>query len=79
MLFSFLDENCVNMHDTRYIFLELILSKLQYLLVDNPARCGKKITKMFYKNIKVLLFEDEEYKGPIFENYHIGKFFRAFM
>jgi hypothetical protein len=30
-----------------------------------------KATKIFCGNIKVLLFEDEEYKRPIFENYNI--------
>jgi hypothetical protein len=38
-----------------------------------------KATEIFCENMKVLLFEDEEYKGPIFENYHIGKNLRAFM
>jgi hypothetical protein len=38
-----------------------------------------KATGMFYGNIKVLLFEDEEYKGPIFENCNIDKNLRAFM
>jgi hypothetical protein len=38
-----------------------------------------KATKMICGNIKVLLFEDEEYKGPIFENYNIGKKLRALM
>jgi hypothetical protein len=28
---------------------------------------------MFCGNMKVLLFEDEEYKGPIFVNYNIDK------
>jgi hypothetical protein len=39
----------------------------------------EKATKMFYRNTKVLLFEDGEYKGPIFENYNIRKKLRAFM
>jgi hypothetical protein len=39
---------------------------------------GKAI-EMFYGNIKMLLFEDEEYKGPIFKNYNIDKNLRAFM
>jgi hypothetical protein len=34
---------------------------------------------MFCENMKMLLFEDEEYKGPIFENYNIDKNLRAFM
>jgi hypothetical protein len=38
-----------------------------------------KVTEMFCENIKVLLFENEEYKGPIFGNYNIGKFLRTFM
>jgi hypothetical protein len=38
-----------------------------------------KATEIFCGNMKVLLFEDEEYKGPIFENYNIGKNLRAFM
>jgi hypothetical protein len=38
-----------------------------------------KATKIFYGNVKVLLFEDEEYKEPIFGNYNIGKLLRAFM
>jgi hypothetical protein len=38
-----------------------------------------KATGMFYGNIKVLLFEDGEYKGPIFENCNIDKNLRAFM
>jgi hypothetical protein len=29
--------------------------------------------------MKVLFFEDEEYKGPIFGNYNIGKKLRAFI
>jgi hypothetical protein len=34
-----------------------------------------KTTEMFCVNMKILLFEDEEYKGPIFENCNIGKKF----
>jgi hypothetical protein len=34
---------------------------------------AEKATKMFCGNMKVLLFEDEEYKGPIFVNYNIDK------
>jgi hypothetical protein len=33
----------------------------------------KKATKIFYENIKVLLFEYEKYKGLIFKNYNIDK------
>jgi hypothetical protein len=33
----------------------------------------EKITKIFYGNIKVLLFEDEKYKRLIFKNYNIDK------
>jgi hypothetical protein len=32
-----------------------------------------KATEIFWENMKVLLFKDEEYKGPIFKNYNIGK------
>jgi hypothetical protein len=35
--------------------------------------------KMFCGNMKVLLFEDEEYKGPIFGNYSISKNLRVFI
>jgi hypothetical protein len=38
-----------------------------------------KVTKIFCENLKVLLFEDDEYKEPIFGNYNIGKILRAFM
>jgi hypothetical protein len=38
-----------------------------------------KTTEMFCVNMKMLLFEDEEYKGSIFENYNIGKNLRVFM
>jgi hypothetical protein len=38
-----------------------------------------KTTKIFYKNMKVLLFEDEEYKWPIFENATLAKKLRAFI
>jgi hypothetical protein len=31
-------------------------------LVDNPTCCDMKTTKMFCENVKVLLFDDEEYK-----------------
>jgi hypothetical protein len=36
-------------------------------------------TKIFGGNIKVLLFEDEEYKGQIFRNYNIDKKLRVFV
>jgi hypothetical protein len=32
-----------------------------------------KATEMFSGKMKVLLFEDEEYKGPLFGNYNIDK------
>jgi hypothetical protein len=53
---------------------------LYQLLVDNPTCCGGKTTEMFCGsgNMKELLFEDEEYKGPIFGNYSIGKKLRVF-
>jgi hypothetical protein len=38
-----------------------------------------KATKMFCGNMKVLLFEGGEYKGPIFGNYNIGENLMAFM
>jgi hypothetical protein len=38
-----------------------------------------KATEMFYGNMKVLLFKDEEYKEPIFGYYNIGKKLRAFI
>jgi hypothetical protein len=38
-----------------------------------------KATEMFCGNMKVLLFEDEQYKGPIFGNYNIDKNLRAFI
>jgi hypothetical protein len=49
------------------------------ILVDNPHVAAGKTTEMFYGNIKMLLFEDEKYKGSIFGNYNIGKNLRAFM
>jgi hypothetical protein len=39
---------------------------------------GKAI-EIFCGNIKLLLFEDEDYKGSIFENYNIDKNLRIFM
>jgi hypothetical protein len=44
-----------------------------------PRVVAEKATKMFCENMKVLLFEDEEYKGSIFGNYNIGKNLGAFM
>jgi hypothetical protein len=44
-----------------------------------PHVAAGKATKMFSGNIKVLLFEDEKYKGSLFGNYNIGKNLRAFM
>jgi hypothetical protein len=38
-----------------------------------------KESEMFYRNIKILLFEDEEYKISIFINYIIGKNLRVFI
>jgi hypothetical protein len=38
-----------------------------------PCVTAGKTTEMFCGNMKVLLFEDEGYKGPIFRNYNIGK------
>jgi hypothetical protein len=34
---------------------------------------AEKTTEMLCGKMKVLLFEDEEYKRPIFRNYNIGK------
>jgi hypothetical protein len=36
-------------------------------------------TEMFCGNMKILLFKNEEYKGPIFRNYNIDKNLRDFM
>jgi hypothetical protein len=47
-------------------------------LITSRVATGKA-TEIFCGNMKVLLFEDEEYKGPIFRNYYIGKKLRAFM
>jgi hypothetical protein len=44
-----------------------------------PCVEARKTTKMFCGNIKILLFEENEYKGPIFGNYNIGKNLRTFM
>jgi hypothetical protein len=44
-----------------------------------PHVAAGKGTEMFCENMKMLLFEDEEYKGTIFENYNIDKNLRAFM
>jgi hypothetical protein len=38
-----------------------------------------KTTEIFCGNMKVLMFEDEEYKGSIFGKYNIDKNLRAFM
>jgi hypothetical protein len=38
-----------------------------------------KATEILCGNMKVLLFKGEEYKGPIFGNYNIGKNLRVFM
>jgi hypothetical protein len=38
-----------------------------------------KSTETFCRNIKVLLFEDEEYKELIFKNYNIDKNLRVFI
>jgi hypothetical protein len=38
-----------------------------------PHVAAEKVTEIFCGNMKVLLFENEEYKGPIFRNYNIGK------
>jgi hypothetical protein len=46
-------------------------------LITSRIATGK--AEMFCGNKKVLLFEDEEYKGPIFRNYNIGKNLRVFM
>jgi hypothetical protein len=40
---------------------------------------AEKVTEMFGRNMKLLLFEDKEYKRPIFGNYNIGKNLRAIM
>jgi hypothetical protein len=42
-----------------------------------PHVAAGKATEIFCGNMKVLLFEDDEYKGPIFGNYNIGKILRA--
>jgi hypothetical protein len=43
-----------------------------------PCVAAGKVTEIFYENMKVLLLEDGEYKGPIFGNYNIDKKLRAF-
>jgi hypothetical protein len=48
-------------------------------LVDNPRIAAEKSTEMLCGNMKMLLFEDEEYKKPIFRNYNIDKKLRVFM
>jgi hypothetical protein len=47
-------------------------------LITSRVGTGEAI-EIFYRNMKVLLFEDEEYKGLIFKNYNIGKNLRAFI
>jgi hypothetical protein len=37
------------------------------------------VTEVFYGNIKMLLFGDEEYKGAIFKNYNIDKNLRLYV
>jgi hypothetical protein len=44
-----------------------------------PCVTAGKVTKIFCGNMKALLFEDEEYKEPIFENYNTDKKLRVFM
>jgi hypothetical protein len=52
----------------------------KYLLsVDNPCVAAGKATEIFCGNMKMLLFEHEEYKGSIFGNYNTSKNLRAFM
>jgi hypothetical protein len=40
---------------------------------------ARRAIEIFCGNMKVLLFEDKEYKGSIFGNYNIGKILRVFM
>jgi hypothetical protein len=42
-------------------------------LVDNPRVTTGKASEMFCENMKMLSFEDGEYKGSIFGNYNIEK------
>jgi hypothetical protein len=44
-----------------------------------PRVATGKATKMFYENMKVLLFKDEEYKWSVFKNNNIDKNLRVFM
>jgi hypothetical protein len=44
-----------------------------------PHVAAGKITKIFCGNMKVLLFKDDEYNGPIFGNYNIDKNSSAFI
>jgi hypothetical protein len=44
-----------------------------------PRVAVKKANEIFCGKMKVLLFEDEEYKGSIFGNYNISKNLRAFI
>jgi hypothetical protein len=39
----------------------------------------RKATKIFCRNMNVLLFKDDEYKLSIFENYNIETKLRAFI
>jgi hypothetical protein len=36
-----------------------------------PHIAARKATEIFCRNMKVLLFDDEEYKGLVFGNYNI--------
>jgi hypothetical protein len=47
-------------------------------LITLHVAAGKAI-EIFCGKMKMLLFEDEEYKAPTFANYNIGKNLRAFM
>jgi hypothetical protein len=47
--------------------------------VDNLCIMAGQATGIFCGNMKILLFEDEEYKGSIFGNYNIDINLRAFM
>jgi hypothetical protein len=58
-----------------YVAFPYIYTKL----VDNLVCCGRKVSEIFCENMKVILFEDEEYKGQIFENYNTSKNLRVFM
>jgi hypothetical protein len=47
-------------------------------LITSRDEAGKT-TKIFFGNMIVLLFKDEEYKGPIFGKLQYWKNLRAFM